>query len=781
MLAKHDPAPLSEMQLFGSYSRLKADGTKETWNELCDRVLHNSDTGLFAIGEFTEEERELVDRMMRGNTGDQRGTIAPVSGRWMWVGGTKWLAEPSNWHGAFNCTTRTIRSAKDFALCMNLSMQGCGVGSVLEAKNLKDLPPIKNQLVLEMRGNPGDKEKEYRYPNTSMEIFGVSDIKIIVGDSRQGWADAYENLIDLAMGQSGLFLPPNQQIRIIVDLSNVRPAGERLKGFGGIANPVALPELFRRCVEILNGAVGRRLTALECCLLLDEASSAVVAGGLRRSAAIRQFSSDDKEAAIAKLNMWRQDSEGNWQVDPKKAALRAANHTRVFHHKPSHEEVLESVRMQHKSGEGAIQWAGEAIARSSVDLLSTEDRRKTFLNLYDKDNDLAKDYLASVHLFDNGRVISVDELDHRMHRYGLNPCGEKISVDNHCDLGSVHLANVDPYDDRQQEEAFRAAALQVVALLKRNFVERTFARSRDLDPIIIVSFTHSFDFFARRFGIEWLRWWKQGRTINNPKAGYFLREERHYLWKWRRIVEETVWEYCDRHNLKRPNRCTGLKPEGSQTLLSGTGCCGVHPPKAWRYIRRKTFGKGDPIALACLDFGYSVAPGQNDKDEKGNLLNDPWSDRCTEWLVEVPVEERLIQLFPELDEEDIDPSQFSAAAQFDWFMQVQKYYTTHNTSATLEFRESEIENLATAIHQAIANDRGYISFALLARFDDYQTFPRLPFEPISKETYNQAIKEVAKQRKSDDFQQLISHYLNGQETAPEAACDGTICELPTIK
>ena len=56
-------------------------------------------------------------------------------------------------------------------------------------------------------------------------------------------------------------------------------------------------------------------------------------------------------------------------------------------------------------------------------------------------------------------------------------------------------------------------------------------------------------------------------------------------------------------------------------------------------------------------------------------------------------------------------------------MQVQKHYTTHNTSATIEFREPEIEFLAERIHQAIQNDEGYISAALLARFDDLQTFP----------------------------------------------------------
>ena len=68
-------------------------------------------------------------------------------------------------------------------------------------------------------------------------------------------------------------------------------------------------------------------------------------------------------------------------------------------------------------------------------------------------------------------------------------------------------------------------------------------------------------------------------------------------------------------------------------------------------------------------------------------------------------------------------------------MNIQKYYTTHNTSATIEFRENEIPELASLIHEAILNNDGYISLALLARFDANETFPRLPFEPITKEKY----------------------------------------------
>ena len=87
---------------------------------------------------------------------------------------------------------------------------------------------------------------------------------------------------------------------MIVDLSDVRPAGERLNGFGGMANPVKLPELYERCANILNNAIGRRLNSIECCLLIDEAAACVVAGNIRRSAGMRQFDSQDDVATGAK-------------------------------------------------------------------------------------------------------------------------------------------------------------------------------------------------------------------------------------------------------------------------------------------------------------------------------------------------------------------------------------------------------------------------------------------------------------------------------------------------
>ena len=123
-----------------------------------------------------------------------------------------------------------------------------------------------------------------------------------------------------------------------------------------------------------------------------------------------------------------------------------------------------------------------------------------------------------------------------------------------------------------------------------------------------------------------------------------------------------------------------------------------------------------------------------------------------------------------------------ALAQFDFYMQVQKHYTAHNTSATVEFRDHEIEALADAIHHAIDNGDGYISAALLARFDANATFPRLPFEPIDKTTYNRLSAEVVARRREQDFFEALQRYDRGelQEAGP-AGCDSDKCLLPLSK
>jgi ribonucleotide reductase class II len=553
----------------------------------------------------------------------------------------------------------------------------------------------------------------------------------------------------------------------------VRPVGETLKGFGGMANPVKLKDLYGRVAQILNKAQGRKLTSVECCLLIDEAAVTIVAGNIRRSAGMRQFSAEDNSAAGAKDNLWQQDSEGNWRIDPERDALRMANHTRVFHTRPDWDTVLEAVTKQFQSGEGAIQFAPEAIARSNADLLPTPELREEFVGIYcDQGREQAAQWLQLHH-----PGLEADELEHRLGRYGLNPCGEILGADFHCNLAEIHLNQIHPTDFQAQEDAFRAGAIAVACLLNHDFEVERYRQSRAWDPIVGVSFTGLFDFFVHAFGTPWLNWWEAGRP-DSEEGRAFKAREADYLQRWKRIVHEAVGEYCDRHGIRRPNRCTTVQPAGTKSLLTGASP-GWHPPKAQRFIRRITFRKNDPVALACMDYGYTIVPSQSDKDEQGRLLDDPFDPRCSEWLVEIPTEVSWANL-PGADTVEIN--NFSALAQFDFYMQVQRHYTAHNTSATIEFRENEIEPLARKIHEAIEEGFGYISAALLARFDANATFPRLPFEPIDKATYERLHQEVEGRRRTADFFEALARYDRGElmEAGP-AGCDSDKCLLPLAK
>lgn len=750
-------APAAEAVFYRTYSRKGLQG-RESWRDVVERNLR----GLTAIGRLSPQEQALLRTM-------QLEQMALPSGRWLWVGGTAWIEQPENFSGAYNCTSTNLVDWEAFALMMDLAMMGCGTGAVIEPWLIKRLPKIRNKIVIEEVTEVGTVPADERWAVTSKRLnYANPTATIAVGDSRQGWVDAYRTILELS-SDDGFIVEP---IRVTVDLSHVRPVGEPLKGFGGVANPVKLGGLFGRLASILNQAHGRQLTAVECCLLLDEAALVVVAGNIRRSAGMRQFNSKDAAAAVAKDNLWQQDEEGGWRIDPERDALRMANHTRVFHTKPSREEVLESVRKQFYSGEGAIQYAPEAVARSNADLLDTPARKQIFIERYCRGQLEGAIYLDRLGEYKESK----EQIEHRVGRYGLNPCGEITGQDFHCNLAEVHLNRLNPYSISEQASAFKAATISAAALLHHRFEVERFRQSREWDPIVGVSFTGLFDFFVKDLGVDWLRWFVAGRP-DSSEGDAFRHSEAGRLKFWREIVKNTLYDYCVKHELTIPNRYTTVQPAGTKSLLTNASP-GWHPPKAQRFIRRITFRRDDPVAMACLDQGFSIVPSQSDKDEQGRLLDDPFDARCTEWLVEIPTETSWANL-PGADE--VDLSQISALAQFDFYMQVQRHYTTHNTSATIEMREHEIEPLATAIHDAIATGRGYISAALLARFDANETFPRLPFEPIDKITFERLQGEVEKRRTAKNFYEALRRHDGVQQELTEvgpAGCDSDKCLMP---
>jgi ribonucleotide reductase, class II len=257
-------APTANPVFFRTYSRFTANG-RETWQDVCTRTLK----GLVKLGKLTDSEADVIDRM-------QRQVKAMPSGRWLWVGGSQWLEQPQNFSGAYNCTSTNVCDWSAFALMMDLAMMGCGTGAILEPDLIGKLPIVKHQLTVTIISEIGKIPLTQRQELSTLEVAG-NRATIVVGDSRQGWVGSYKMLLELSSDDRF-----NGEVEVSIDLSNVRPAGEQLKGFGGVANPVRLLELYGRCAGILNKAIGRQLNSVECCLLIDEAAVTIVAGNIRR-------------------------------------------------------------------------------------------------------------------------------------------------------------------------------------------------------------------------------------------------------------------------------------------------------------------------------------------------------------------------------------------------------------------------------------------------------------------------------------------------------------------
>lgn len=257
-------APTANPVFYRTYSR-KTETGRETWVEVCDRTIN----GLRKLGNLTPEETDLLYRM-------QSQLKALSSGRWLWVGGTEWILQPQNFSGAYNCSSTNIIDWRAFGLLMDLAMMGCGTGAVLEPNYINQLPPIRNHLNITLRGEIGSTPAELRRELTEVK-FNQNEVEIYVGDSRQGWVGSYQSLLELSTDERFF-----GEVNVIIDLGDVRPVGEPLTGFGGVANPVRLPELYKCCGSILNKAVGRQLNSVECCLLIDQAAVTIVAGNIRR-------------------------------------------------------------------------------------------------------------------------------------------------------------------------------------------------------------------------------------------------------------------------------------------------------------------------------------------------------------------------------------------------------------------------------------------------------------------------------------------------------------------
>ena len=97
-----------------------------------------------------------------------------------------------------------------------------------------------------------------------------------------------------------------------------------------------------------------------------------------------------------------------------------------------------------------------------------------------------------------------------------------------------------------------------------NSISSVTLHSREIDPIVGVSFTGLFDFFVHAFGAN--AWWAMNGRPNNKAGKSFVKRERRYLRRWADIVRLTVTNYCKKHDLRVPNRMTTAQIQQDQVL-----------------------------------------------------------------------------------------------------------------------------------------------------------------------------------------------------------------------
>jgi len=265
------------------YSRFLQDSKRrENWDETVDRYMAFMKEHLYGSHKYNIPEdiyRDLSEAIKNLD-------VVPSMRSIMTAG--KALDRDNT--AGYNCSYLPVDDPKAFDEAMYILLCGTGVGFSVEQKYVNKLPEIP--------------EKMFK-----------SDTTVVVADSKEGWAKALRQVIALLYSGE---IPK-------WDLRKIRPAGARLKTFGGRASgPAPLNELFEFVIRKFQAAAGRKLNTLECHDIMCKVAEVVVVGGVRRSAMISLSDLNDDKMRHAKTGQW-------WTDNPQRAL---ANNSAVYEQKP---------------------------------------------------------------------------------------------------------------------------------------------------------------------------------------------------------------------------------------------------------------------------------------------------------------------------------------------------------------------------------------------------------------------------------------------------------------
>jgi len=359
----HLPTAYQEFIHLSRYSRwLETESRRETWEETVNRYFDYFDKHLknSTKCKLDKETREELRQAVLNQE------IMPSMRSLMTAGEA---LDRDNTAG-YNCSYVAVNRVRAFDEILYILMCGTGVGFSVERQYVDKLPTVAEQ-------------------------FTDSDTTIIVQDSKAGWAKAYKELISLLIGGQ---IPR-------WDLSKVRPAGARLKTFGGRASgPKPLDDLFRFTVDTFRRSAGRKLTSIECHDLVCKVAEIVVVGGVRRSALISLSNLTDERMRDAKTGAW-------WEANPQRAL---ANNSVVYKEKPEIGTFMEEWVSLYKSKSG------------ERGIFNRDACQKTVAKLGDRRD--------------------------ATYEFGTNPCSEIILRDRQfCNLTEVIVRDTDTMESLQRK------------------------------------------------------------------------------------------------------------------------------------------------------------------------------------------------------------------------------------------------------------------------------------------------------------------------------------------
>jgi ribonucleoside-diphosphate reductase alpha chain len=387
------------------YARfIDSKGRREHWDETVSRYFD------FFEEQLEEHHDTKPSRMLRSELEDAVLSLGVMpSMRALMTAGEALRRENI---AGYNCSYLPIDRPKAFSEALYVLMCGTGVGFSVERQEISKLPTVPDH-------------------------FDRTAFDIIVGDSKLGWAEAYHTLITCLYAGT----IPN------VDYSQIRPAGERLKVFGGRASgPDPLRDLFEFTIRTMRNACGRKLNSIEIHEIICKVGEIVVVGGVRRSAEISLSNLSDQRMRDAK--------SGNWWME--KPYLALANNSAAYTEKP---EV----------GQFMDEWL--ALYRS----------RSGERGIFNREGAINK-------------ILRLGRRDHR-YDFGTNPCGEIIlRPRGFCNLTEAVVREHDGMNDLKEKVRLASILGTWQSTLTRfNFVEPEWRRNAEEERLLGVSLTGIYD------------------------------------------------------------------------------------------------------------------------------------------------------------------------------------------------------------------------------------------------------------------------------------------------